>query len=523
MRDIAAILPALALLTAAAVTATPAVFPASASPAAPVPAAPTSAASPAAPVPDAALGTASPNTPVAAAPNTPVPAAPDTPVAAAPAIRMPGGAPGANGTFVAFSDLHFNPFFDPSLVAELVRARSERWRAIFERSTVTSVGGYGQDSSYRLLKSTLAAAASFAPRPDFVLITGDFLGHHFPALFAKHAPGASQAAYRRFVLKTMRFVTAMIHEAYPRARVIPALGNNDSDCGDYALPGSSPFLARLEQLWRPLLGAAPGSFARTFAAGGFYSLPHPTVRHVQVAVLDTVLFSPKYQACGHGRDMSAPQLQWLEAILRRASRQGDKVWLIYHVPPGIDAYATLAAKGACRGAAVSLWQAGDLSRFLDLLARYPGVVTAAFAGHTHMDEIRLPAGAGFIHVTPAVSPLFGNNPGFAVFSYAPASGAVADARTYYLDLAATGAGAGRWAMEYDFQEAYGQPGIDGATLRAVQQAIAADPTVRGRYMTYYPVSSAGGRADLAHWQAYWCAAQAFTPASFADCYCPAAR
>jgi sphingomyelin phosphodiesterase acid-like 3 len=439
-----------------------------------------------------------------------------------PVHPLPAAAPRAPGAFVSFSDLHFNPFFDPSLVARLVQADAARWPEIFERSTVTGVGGYGNDSNYALLQSALAAAREVAPAPDFVFISGDFLGHHFPALFAKNVPGSSSAAYRRFVRRTMQFVTTTIRRTYPRARIIAALGNNDSDCGDYQLRGTSAFLSRLARLWRPLLGPVPASFGRTFSAGGYFTVPHPTVPHLQVVVLNTVLFSPKYQVCGQGRDMSEPELQWLDSTLRGASRRGDKVWLVEHIPPGIDAFATLGAKGACRDSAVSLWQADDLSRFGRILARYPGVVTATFAGHTHMDELRLPeGGGGFIHVTPAVSPAFGNNPGFKVFSYSRADGQIADARTYYLDLAATGDAAGKWALEYDFADAYAQPAIDGQTVRAVEQAIGADPAVRNRYTTYYAVSSASGSAALAHWQAYWCAAKAFTPDAFADCYCPA--
>jgi sphingomyelin phosphodiesterase acid-like 3 len=437
------------------------------------------------------------------------------------------GAP-ASGTFVALSDLHFNPFFDPTLVAELVGAGADRWQGIFESSTVQGVGSYGSDTDYPLLRSTLAAAASAAPEPDFVLITGDFLGHHFPQLFAQYSPGSSPAVYRRFVQKTMQFVTARLRAAFPRARVISALGNNDSDCGDYTLRPWGSFLAGLERLWQPLLGPVAGSFRRTFPVAGYYSLPHPTVPHLEVAVLNTVLFSPKYKSCSKGPDMSERELRWLEGLLRGAARRGDKVWLIYHIPPGIDAYATLGATGPCRGAPVMLWRAGVLSRFWSILARYPGVVKAGFAGHTHMDELRLPPVGGFVHVTPAVSPLFGNNPGFAVFSYSVASGEVADVRTWYLDLPANAANAAKgdsaagWAQEYDFQQAYAQPAIDGSALAAVQRAIACDAAVRDRYMTFYPVSSASSSTDLAHWLAYWCAAQTFTPESFADCYCPAA-
>jgi len=441
------------------------------------------------------------------------------PAGASPAV-LPDPAAGLSRSFVALSDLHFDPFFDPSLVPELVKADAGHWQRIFESSAVKGLGAYGQDSSYALLRSALAAAAASAPHADFVVITGDFLGHNLPELFAKYAPGAGGAGYRRFAWKTMTFVTSMIRQAFPRARVIAALGNNDSDCGDYQLRPAGGFLAHLARLWRPLLGTASGTFSQTFPVAGYFSMRHPTVPRLRVVVLNTVSFSPKYQSCGKGGDPAAQQLAWFERTLRAASRRGDKVWLVYHIPPGMDAYATLQASGACADTPVSLWQAGYLSSFQRILGRFPGVVTASFAGHTHMDEFRMPAGGGFIHVTPAVSPLFGNNPGFAVFSYAVATGELGDVRTYYLNLAPGEGAAPEWAKEYDFREAFAQPAMDRSTLEAVQQAIGTDPAVRSRYMTFYPVSSASATPDLTHWRAYWCGIMTFVPADFAACYCP---
>jgi 3',5'-cyclic AMP phosphodiesterase CpdA len=452
-----------------------------------------------------------------------------------PAVPPPvaaAGGDGGRGTFVALSDLHFNPFYDPALVPALVRADAARWADVFAGSTVKGLGAYGSDVSFPLLESTLATAARVAPHPDFVLITGDYLGHDFQQLFAKSSPGAGDAAFQRFLRKTMRFVTGRIRRTFPRAPVIMALGNNDSACGDYQLQPDSSFLADLTRLWQPLLGAATGSLRQTFPSGGYFSLPHPTVPHLRLIVLNTVFFSPKYaNACGTsspGGDPGARELRWLESTLRAAARRGDKVWLAYHIPPGIDVYATLgtlaapgAAASACASATVSLWRADSLASFRTILARFPGLVKASFAGHTHMDEMRLPDGGGFIRVTPAVSPVFYNNPGFAVYSYSPASGALADVQTYELDLKPSDGAEPQWALEYDFRQAYGQAAVDEASLAAVQRAIGGDAAVRGRYMGFYPVSSASASADLAQWKAYWCGAQTFTAADFAACYCPA--
>jgi hypothetical protein len=47
---------------------------------------------------------------------------------------------------------------------------------------------------------------------------------------------------------------------------------------------------------------------------------------------------------------------------------------------------------------------------------YSNTIVASFAGHTHMDDFRLIGGRegryAFALITPAVSPIFGQNPGF---------------------------------------------------------------------------------------------------------------
>jgi sphingomyelin phosphodiesterase acid-like 3 len=424
-------------------------------------------------------------------------------------------------TFVSLSDLHFNPFYDPTLVPKLVAADVGEWPALFASSQVTAPSAYGADVNDPLLVSTLAGLRSFAPDPDFVLITGDFLGHDFSQLFQQESPDKSPQAYRRFVRKTLEFLTARLTAVFPGKPVIPAVGNNDDFCGDYAIEPRGPFLSMLREVWEPLLGGRPGTFARTFPIGGFYSLPHPTVPKLRVVVLNTVFFSRKYKnACGEGGDPAGFELGWLEATLDAAARDGERVWLIFHIPPGIDVYATLG-NGVCPSTPVPLWGADDATGFFQVLADNGGLIAAAFAGHTHMDEMRLPPSMSFLHGTPAVSPIFGNNPGFQVFSYLRSSGELLDERTYFLNLVAP-VPAPRWELEYGFQQAYGQTGYDGAALRSVRDSVASSAEVRDRYMTFYPMGSYQSSADKANWRAYWCGIDHFTPADFASCVCPTA-
>jgi sphingomyelin phosphodiesterase acid-like 3 len=428
------------------------------------------------------------------------------------------------GTFVTLSDLHFNPFYDPALVPRLVQAEARDWPAIFAGSRVTAISSYKADVNVPLLDSTLEALRRLGGDPDFVLISGDFLGHHFEELFQQESPDPSPRAYQAFVRKTLEFLTARLRSTFPGKPVFAALGNDDDFCGDYEVQPRGPFLSMLKDVWAPLPGDRPGTFAQTFPIGGFYSAPHPTIPRLRLVVLNTVLFSRKYKnACaepGSGGDPGSFELGWLEGVLAAAARDGERVWLLYHLPPGIDVYATLG-NGVCPSTPVPLWTDDATAGFFQVLADHPGVVAASFAGHTHVDEIRLPPAGSFIHGTPAVSPVYANNPGFQVFSYSRSTGVLLDQRTYFLDVSAP-AGEQKWALEYDFQQAYHQSGYDAAALQSVRQAIGESAEIRDRFLTFYPVRSPQSGVDPANWKAYWCGIDQVTPADFARCLCPAA-
>src|SRR6185295_8111087 len=414
--------------------------------------------------------------------------------------------PSATGTFLSLSDIHFDPFYDPSLVPKLAEADVAQWPEIFAHSSVTAPSTYGSDPNDPLFRSFLAAARSLAPRPDFVLLSGDFLEHDFEKAFDAAFPGSDPHAYQSFVLKTLGYVTARLREAFPGIPIYPALGNNDSFCGDYAIEPAGPFLKALREIWRPLLGEEAGTFDETFPIGGFYAVPHPTVPHHGILVLNTVFLSKKYKnTCGSGGDPTFLQLGWLSYSLQRAALSDEKIWTVEHIPPGIDVFSTLNPKDPtipCPDQTVPLWQSDALTAYDQILAAAPGVLTASFSGHNHIDDFRLPPGGGFIHGTPAVSPVYDNNPAFQSFTYDRATGALADLRTYYLDLSAP---AGTpWALEYDFDQAYGQTGYDLAALQAVQQGLANGTPARNLFLTYYPVSSKKEVIDPATWKGYSC-------------------
>jgi sphingomyelin phosphodiesterase acid-like 3 len=444
----------------------------------------------------------------------------------------PPFAPGpGQGMFLILADIHFDPFADPALVDQLIAAEVDAWQGILESSRQRGFAQYGSDANYPLMTSALERARHVLPRPDFVLYAGDYLVHGFETKLKPYDDGGPDA-FARFVLKAMTFVSQQLQAAFPETPVYGTLGNDDAVCGDYMVAPGGRFLAAVGDLWAAQ-SAHPDAF-RDFPVGGFYAVPHPSVPDRDLIVLNTVLWSMRYEdRCNPaGGDPGAAQLGWLEWTLYRTKLAGRSASLLFHIPPGIDGYSSSHGSGhgpgACRAAVTPFLKEAYATPFLGLLEQYGDILQDSYAGHTHMDDFRvLTAAAGepilLTHITPAISPIYQNNPGFGVVLYERASGDVIDYATVYLtNLAAAGrAEPAKWAIEYTFRDAYGYTAYDPDTALELAQSIKADAAVRDDYVTFYPVTTASAKPpiDQQNWRAYACAQTELTPEAFAACYC----
>jgi sphingomyelin phosphodiesterase acid-like 3 len=435
---------------------------------------------------------------------------------------------------MVMSDLHFDPMADPTLVDKLAAAEPEQWSAVLDSSGDRSLGRYGRDSNWPLLRSALRHMAETLPRSNFVLVSGDFLAHGFRREFDAAATDHSDAAYRVFVRKTMQFLGQQLEQTFPSTPILPALGNNDEECGDYELQPGGPFLTDTLSILRRLVGNAGGpGFDRDWQSYGNYRARAGGIR---VLSTNTSFLSIHYRnACGSPSDgdPGLATLAWLEAELAAAKDAGERVWLLYHIPPGIDGYATLR-QGACPATMIPMWDQTYARAFYALLRRYGDTVSASFAGHTHMDDFRLIGDTesryGFALITPAVSPIFGQNPAFRTVTY-DAAGGILDQTTYDLTnlLQATAAGSvpPEWRAEYSFAREWSLPRVDLPNLQRLYSLITDDPAARERWHVIFPVSSpvywapfSGGSEQLAQAvRAFRCASGNVAPSGYQRCYC----
>ena len=472
------------------------------------------------------------------------------PVAARPA-RPANSAPAesSNTPALLISDIHFDPFHDPARVQELVAAPVSQWRSILSSPTSAnqqqafaalqqSCHARGVDTPFALFDSALQAMRARQPDARFMMVSGDLIAHGFDCRYAAVLPGSKPGDYQAFVLKTLSFVMGELRASFPGMPVYMALGNNDTGCGDYQLDPGSDYLAQAGRIFAEGLPLSERQQAlREFEKGGYYSVAMAEpMRGTRLIVVNDLYFSPHYSTCGGQPDPAAgaAEMSWLERQLAEARRSGQRVWVMGHIPPGIDPYSTAAKfRDICGGQAPVRFLSSD--KMADLLVEYADVVRLGIFAHTHMDEMRLlapegsqPPGASeervAIKIIASISPVDGNNPSFTVARVNPSSAALDD----YEVIAAnnqTGIDA-HWTAEYDYARSYHEALFSSSAVKELIGEFRADRDAKTEASKVYLRGYFVGDRSMVlspFWAQYVCALDNYTARKYTECVCSSAR
>jgi sphingomyelin phosphodiesterase acid-like 3 len=431
------------------------------------------------------------------------------------------------------SDVHFDPFADKGLVAELAAAPAEQWKRILVRSKPEAYSGYQHDTNWWLLQSALDAMAATEPHPALVIVTGDVLAHQFPQLFQTTTHDMDREHYRAFVRKTLVFLAVELRKRYKKTPILVTPGNNDDECGNYDIEADGPFLGdTAHQVGK--LARAGGTLKDDWRALGSFSFESPSIPGLRILSVNTVFFSNKYQAASFAHacatvtsDAGERTFSWLERNLAEAKQANRKVWLMFHIPPGIDGYASMVQiehvpAEQCGKAIVPMWKPIWTERFSGLVEQYQSTLSAIFAGHTHTDDFRLIQKAGFVLINPPISPIYGQNPAFRVVTFDSNNGVTGHSVYYLANLEAARRGVpGKWMREYSFVEEWQTQGQapDVKTMQSIYDRIRDDPQARAQWLRLLNISSTHDPIPAGGVRRLFCAIADLDPAAYESCAC----
>ena len=362
-------------------------------------------------------------------------------------------------------------------------------------SHYTEPVGMGDDTNPALLASALAEMRRVAPNPPVIVMAGDFLGHHFKSANA---------------IPTMVALARRFNAVFPHAQFVMTLGNEDADCGDYAIAADSTLLRAVADAWEPLVnrnGAAP-NFRRTFSHDGFYTARLP-VNGLRAVVVDDAFWSPFYRnLCGPHADPTTATLADLERAL--APSTTERRWLVMHIPPGIDASSTLRL--AKHLAIVPFLRPDPRERLLALVAEPTRHVDLIATGHAHRFAYRIidrPGSTSIpLLISPAISPIYDNNPSFLTADVA------VDGRI--LNLEEHSRVRGTW-QDVGGLGSLGASEFSGPALTALQHRLTREPALRETFSRLYTGGTRWREINESNWRSYWCVATEFTSTGFRDC------
>jgi sphingomyelin phosphodiesterase acid-like 3 len=446
------------------------------------------------------------------------------------------------------SDIHFDPFMDPAKVPLLAESGPGEWKKVLAAppsmdrdaryaAMQQACSTRGEDTSYALFDSSLQAIRKDAAGAGFATLSGDLLAHSFDCKYRAVFPHAAPGDYRAFVEKTLAFVVGELRAALPDTPIYVALGNNDSDCGDYQLDAHSEFLASVgRELTKGFPASERKAAEQTFASGGYYSvrLPAP-IRNARLLVLDDLFMSAKYSTCGGKPNPAAAgaQIAWLEQQLAEARAAHEKIWVMAHIPPGVDVYSSAKhLDEVCGAKGPRMFLSSE--KLAEVLAQFADVVQLAIFAHTHMDEIRLlkPDDAAHaassapgvaVKMASSVSPINGNAPSFTVARVNPATASLEDFKVFAASNT-SGVGAA-WNEEYDWGNSYRQDEFSAASVAGEIAGFAADKAQETDKSRDYIREFYVGRSPLLGliWPQYVCSLQNDSAQGFKACVCPAGK
>jgi sphingomyelin phosphodiesterase acid-like 3 len=457
----------------------------------------------------------------------------------------------ATAPVLMLSDIHLDPFHDPAKFPALLTAPATGWAAILDAPTSptqaadfdklqTACGSKGVDTPIALLESALKAAHAQQPAPLFVTVSGDLMAHQFDCRFHTLDPTGTAAEYSAFAARTVAFVALQLHITFPKTPIYLTLGNNDSGCRDYDEDPDSAFLQADGKSFAAdsLTPGNTAAITTEFSMFGDYNIALP-IPHTRLLAMQDIFESKKYATCAGKPPLgnmtpSEMQVAWLRKQLTAARTAHEHVWVMAHIPPGVDAYSTYTkGKNVCGGKEPELFLSSDALGAT--LADYPDVIRLALFGHTHMDELRVYKAADGTPIpgklVPSITPVNGNTPAFTLAQVNTSTATLMD----YSVFTAGGAPADPtgWTPEYTFSSTYHLPDLSGPSLNTLLTGFVADkPGSTQPALDYQQLFSAGtpdaagtGKALFKAaamkmvWPTYACSMSNATTSGFRDCLC----
>lgn len=183
------------------------------------------------------------------------------------------------------------------------------------------------------------------------------------------------------------------------------------------------------------------------------------------------------------------QLAWLRERLEDAAATNRMVWIIGHIPPGIETYAH-----------TPLWHDSYVTAYLNIVEdeRLSLCIAAQLFAHVHVNEFRVltnaPANTGPMLTAGSITPVFKTNPSFWIVEYSTETGRMLNYSVYYTELANKSSQPLDWKFGFaspvykPFQPNAEHKGITNGDIKDIVEEMIAGGDMWNTYATWYKMN-----------------------------------
>jgi sphingomyelin phosphodiesterase len=283
-------------------------------------------------------------------------------------------------------------------------------------------------------------------KPDFIIFTGDNPPHN----------PWNDNGDEIYNITTI-FVDLLLNKYNYTNPVFPVLGNHEEYTADLYNPFDMKrelgFLKRMGEIFTKWL--SPEEFQH-FSNYGYYTSKYLET-NLRIIALNCFLCDVLNFFLIKDPTDPAKQFEWLESVLRAAERDGEKVFLIGHIPPGDSTYLSECSK-----------------RYNALTDRFSHIIRGHFYGHTHYDEFRVinqyfnsTVPAGIIFTAPSLTSYSFQHPSFRIYEMDEESKLLLDFHQYRMNLTEANLNPGRkpeWRISYSAREKFGVSNLNDLVM-----------------------------------------------------------
>ncbi|XP_036675565.3 sphingomyelin phosphodiesterase 1 [Drosophila suzukii] len=257
-------------------------------------------------------------------------------------------------------------------------------------------------------------------------------------------------------------IDGLLAEYFPNTPIYPCLGNHEPHPTNVFANDEVPEELKVDWLYQHVWSLwskwLPAEAKDTVLRGGYYTVsPSQGHRIVTLNSMDCYLYNWWLY---YNASLIQEQLQWFHDTLLSAEEAGESVHILTHIPAG---------DGDCW----SNW-AYEYNR---VLTRFNGIITGAFSGHTHKDEMNLHySDEGYATVVNwnggSLTSYSNKNPNYRLYELSPGNWQVLDHQTFTFNLTEANLSPSeqpKWYLEYQFAKEYTEDTSPAGIDRLLQE------------------------------------------------------